>query len=173
MVQDLYKEDLTLAEKNEIAFEMLIVNHETAKKLTVEQLEELIKDIFTDHINGKQKRKPKNDTKVFDFNEDAEYLYSSFMYDYKIDLVDMQGKLHWKKFIALFQGLGATTKIKEVINIRSRELPKMNKSGSNAKEIQELRELKAYYSLGEIEENFQDGLEKLFSTLEKMAVNEE
>lgn len=105
--------------------------------------------------------------RTFDFCEDSDYIYASFMQAYGIDLVDCQGKLHWKKFIALFQGLPEGTKIREVMRIRGMELPKPTKH--NQKEIQELMELKSYYALGYREEDTGNGLDRLFATLEGMA----
>lgn len=105
--------------------------------------------------------------KLFDFEEDGEYIYASFMQDYGIDLVDMQGKLPWQRFIALFQGLSDNTKIKEVMRIRGMEIPEPTKT--NRKEIQNLMELKTYYALGYKEDNGKEGLERLFATLEGMA----
>lgn len=169
LVQDLYKEDLSKYEKLDMALELFVINNARLVTLTYPQKDELLNDISTEFVDLKVKRKTKSNKKVFDFNEDAEYIYSSFMCDYKLDLISQQGKLSWKKFIALFQGLSANTKIKEIMSIRGRELPKPTKY--NQAEIQSLIELKNFYALGDTEENFQDGLDKLFSTLEKLATN--
>ena len=88
--------------------------------------------------------------------------------DYGIDLIDMQGKLPWKKFISLFQGLSERTKIREVMRIRNMEVPKF--TGKNSKQIQEIQELKSYYALPVKGGGGQEGLDALFSTLERMAV---
>ena len=79
----------------------------------------------------------------------------------------MQGKLHWKKFISLFQGLSEQTKIREVIRIRNMDIPKF--TGKNSKQIQEIQELKSYYALPVKGGGGQQGLDALFSTLERMA----
>jgi len=166
-VQNLFKEDLTDIEKINTALNILVINRRSLKKLTIQQKNELLTEIFKGFINIKPKRKPKDNKKVVDFEEDGEYIYSSFFMDYGIDLIEQQGKLHWKKFLALFQGLSDQTKIKEIMSIRGRDIPEPTKY--NQKEIQNLRELKAYYALGDAEENFQDGLNALWSTLERMA----
>ena len=85
----------------------------------------------------------------------------------KPDISFVRGILHWKKFVSLFQGLTNDTKIKEIMEIRGRKLPKPTKY--NQEEIQNLRELKAYYAIGDLEENYQDGLGELFNSLERMA----
>jgi hypothetical protein len=167
-VHNLFDEDiLTDAEKIDQALKMLVTNHRRLSRLTIQQKNDLLAAIFKERINVEPKRKSRNNKKVFDFEEDAEYIYSSFFMDYGIDLIKCQGKLHWRKFIALFQGLSDRTKIKEVMHIRAREIPAPTKY--NQRERQNLIELKAYYALGATEENYQDGLNALWGTLERMA----
>lgn len=166
-VQNLFKEDLFDTDKINQAIKMLVIECKKNKSLTLSQKNELLTDIFNDFIAIKSKRKSKNNQKLFDFEEDGEYIYSSFFMDYGIDLIEQQGVLHWKKFITLFQGLSDRTKIKEIMSIRGRKIPKPTKY--NQEEIQNLRELKSYYALGQSEENYKDGINDLFNTLEKMA----
>ena len=87
--------------------------------------------------------------------------------DYGIDLTEQYNKLHWQKFVALFQGLSERTKMREVMSIRSKPVPKPDKY--NQEYIRSLMELKAYYALDisqyERERNFQAGLKNLFETL--------
>lgn len=61
----------------------------------------------------------------YDFEEDADYIFSSFYMDYKIDLIESQEKkaLHWDKFNALLSGLSEGTKFREVIKIRKMDIP--------------------------------------------------
>lgn len=60
---------------------------------------------------------------LYSLIEDAEYIYASFMQDYGIDLIDWQGKLHWRKFGALLAGLRDDTKFKKVLEIRQMKIP--------------------------------------------------
>ncbi|MDF2950782.1 MAG: hypothetical protein K0S18_365 [Anaerocolumna sp.] len=168
-VQNLFKEDLTDIEKIQTAINILVINKRTLKGFTIQQKNDLLVDIFEEFINIKPKRKSKDNKKVFDFEEDAEYIYSSFFMDYGIDLIEQQGRLHWRKFIALFQGLSDNTKIKEIMSIRGRDIPEPTKY--NQKERQNLIELKSYYALDNVQENYQDGLNALWGTLERMASN--
>jgi len=62
-------------------------------------------------------------TPTFDFLQDGDYIYSGFMQCYGIDLIELQGKLDWRKFIALLNGLSDDTKFKQVIDIRTAPLP--------------------------------------------------
>jgi len=70
--------------------------------------------------------------------------------DYNIDLFEMQGKLHWHKFLTLLNSLSKDTKLVEVINIREQEVPPPTKH--NAKERQRIMELKRIYRLESEEE---------------------
>lgn len=169
-VQSLFREEeLPENLKLQQALKMFLIHDKTFLRLSIEEKKELLHLIFECCINT-QKR-PETRTKgqkSFDFEYDGEYIYASFMLDYGIDLVDMQGKLHWKKFISLFQGLSEQTKIREVIRIRNMDIPKF--TGKNSKQIQEIQELKSYYALHVKGGGGQQGLDALFSTLERMAV---
>ena len=61
--------------------------------------------------------------KVFDFEYDADYIYSAFMHDYNIDLntIDM----HWWKFKALLNGLSEDNKLVKIMGYRSMDLSKI------------------------------------------------
>ena len=135
--------------------------------MTWQERSDLLQAIYEEKIQTRSRPRVGKQQKLFDFEDDGEYIYASFMQDYGIDLIEEQGRLPWNRFIALFQGLGADTKIKEVMRYRGMEIPKPNKS--NQKEIQEIMELKTYYALGYQENNGAEGLEKLFTTLEGMA----
>lgn len=128
---------------------------------------ELMVQIFREKIAGRARPKVGPQKILFNFEEDGEYIYASFMQAYGIDLIEQQGKLPWSRFMALFQGLPSDTKIKEVMRIRDMDIPVPN--GKNQKEIQQITELKMYYALGYHEDNAAEGLDRLFSALEGLA----
>ena len=66
------------------------------------------------------------------------------------------------------QGLSKDTKLISIINIRTMKIPKATKY--NLEERQNIIELKKQYELEQTEENFQDALNNLFSTLKKVSV---
>lgn len=72
---------------------------------------------------GSKKRKT-NSKKVFDFEADANYIYSAFMSQYRIDLQDIR-QLHWWKFKALLEGLKEDNKLSKIIEYRSVDLSKI------------------------------------------------
>lgn len=149
------------------ALKIFHVPKQYIRLLTWQERSDLLQAIYEEKIQTRSRPRVGKQQKLFDFEDDGEYIYASFMQDYGIDLIEEQGRLPWNRFIALFQGLGADTKIKEVMRYRGMEIPKPNKN--NQKEIQEIMELKTYYALGYQENNGAEGLEKLFTTLEGMA----
>lgn len=84
----------------------------------------------------------KNPRKLYSFKQDAEAIYSSFIEQYGIDLVDQQGVLHWDKFKALFQGLGPNTYFERILAIRQRDINKLEgEERTNMIEAQQFYEL--------------------------------
>lgn len=63
----------------------------------------------------------------FSWSKDAGMIEAAFLQNYQIDLMKEQGKMHWTKFKALFDGLSDKTKLIQIINIRQTtpsEVPK-------------------------------------------------
>lgn len=168
-IQNLYREtDLTDFEKIECALKMLVKNDWNLRLFSPVEKVALMSEISRKFIQVKKRPKMKQDpVPVLDFEEDGDYIYASFMQEYGIDLIDQQGKLAWKKFLWLFNGLSSETKIKQVMRIRGMEIPKY--TGKNMKQIQEIQELKSYYALPVRGGGGQSGLDLLFNTLEGMA----
>jgi hypothetical protein len=139
--------------KYDIAIEMLVVNHAILKQLNGDRIFELIKDILKEKLNiDLDKKAPElseedaNDPfkipiPTYDFTEDAEYIYASFLIDYNMDLFEQQGKLSWYKFLALFKNLSDETPMGKALHYRSCEMPK------DADERKRIRNLKEKYML--------------------------
>lgn len=165
-IQKLYQEEeLTDYEKMDQALHMLVENEKILKSFTPMEEKQLLDEITKRHIMTKKRHHPKeNNTQVLDFEEDGDFIFASFMQDYHIDLIEAQGKLSWKKFLYLFNGLSDQTKIKQVMRVRGMDIPQYN--GKNGKQIQEIQELKSYYALPVKGNGGQSGLDLLFSTLE-------
>lgn len=170
-IQKLYREDeLSTVDKLETALQMLGISKLYLLILTLEEKSRLLELIYEQCVNVKPRPQTKKSKQpILDFDEDAEYIYASFMLDYGIDLIDLCGQLSWRKFIYLFQGLSNKSKIREVMRIRDMDLPKPTKY--NQKEIQNIIELKSYYALPVHGGGGQDGLDRLFNTLESLATN--
>lgn len=164
------EESLTDLEKIEIVAAMLVRSHKLfLYAMPAEWKVELVEQILKEYVELPKKNiVRKTSEQSLDFWLDKEYIYSSFQKDYGIDLIKQQGKLSWKEFIALFQGLSENTKIREVMRIRTMEAPNYN--GKNSKEIQEILELKSYYALPVKGGGGKQGLDRLFDTLLAQAV---
>lgn len=128
-----------------------ILPFEEQIKLLIEILEKFINENDEDDIEydivGNPMPKTKNEgdnVDVYDLKQDAQYIYASFMQDYRIDLFEQQGKMHWWQFKALLHGLRDDTKFKKVLEIRTMELP----SGKGMEKQREaIRKLKKVYAL--------------------------
>lgn len=126
-----------------------------------EELSKVFKSVFEEHIGlsdvednhveydlagNPMKTTASDDTKQkapYDIRYDGDYIYSSFLQAYGIDLFDVQGKLHWRKFNALLSGLPEGTKLMEVIKIRKWKPQK----GDSAEYKEEMRRLQKDYAL--------------------------
>ena len=168
-VQKLYKEDtLTEFEKIDQTLKMLVRNKWNLRLLNPEEKQKLLSVITKRYVEvEKRSQIKKSPFPVLDFEKDGDYIYASFMQAYKIDLIEEQGRLPWKKFLYLFNGLPADTKLKQIMRIRQMQVPEYN--GKNSKEIQEINEMKSYYALPVEGGGGQSGLDLLFHTLEGMA----
>ena len=101
-------------------------------------------DIEGNVLPKRPKDDPENDEKpLFNIKYDGEYIFSSFMQAYHIDLIEEQGRLHWQKFNALLSGLPDGTKFVEVMKIRAWRPSK----GDTPKEIRRMRDLQEEYAL--------------------------
>lgn len=145
-------EGFTEAQKWSLLPYVFAENEEDVDGLSLDEKVVLVRAIFDNFIRepaevGEQQ--PQNATEdeqgtkedeIFDFVQDAEYIYASFLFDYNLDLFEQQGKLHWRKFQALLKGLSEEAKFSKVIEIRTMKEPK---EGEERKRIKELKRIYA------------------------------
>lgn len=152
---DIYKPYLAIQILTDVDF---------TEALTPEQATAIFKLIFEEHIRIipakdsapvldlagnpikskiRSKSQSEDGERLFSLKYDAEYIYSSFMQAYGIDLIDAQNVLHWKKFNALLNGLPSDTKFVEVLKIRSYKPQK----GDSTKYKERMKRLKKEYAL--------------------------
>lgn len=128
---------------------------------SIEEMSKIFKSVFEEHISlsdvednhveydlagNPMKTTASDGTKQrapYDIRYDGDYIYSSFLQAYGIDLFDVQGELHWRKFNALLSGLPEGTKLMEVIKIRKWKAQK----GDSAEYKEEMRRLQKDYAL--------------------------
>lgn len=75
--------------------------------------------------------------------QDAEYLFASFLQAYNINLYERQGRMHWLEFKALLNGLPSNTIMQRIVQIRAWKPSK----GDTGKYKEEMRKLQKAYAL--------------------------
>ena len=131
------------------------------ENFSTEELSKVFKSVFEEHISladvednhveydlagNPMKTTASDEPKEkapYDIRYDGDYIYASFLQAYNIDLFDVQGELHWKKFNALLSGLPEGTKFMEVVKIRKWKPQK----GDSAEYKEEMRKLQKDYAL--------------------------
>ena len=101
-------------------------------------IEKASKQVDDDDEDEEEDKQP-----LFSLKYDGDYIYSSFLQAYQIDLIDVQGQLHWQKFNALLNSLPSNTKFAEVLKIRAWKPQKDDSS----EYINKMRELQEEYAL--------------------------
>lgn len=114
-------------------------------------------------IIGQQDTPATDDPPTFDFLQDSALIYAAFRQVYGIDLRKECDLMHWRVFIALFNGLPDGTRFSQVVGIRTCEMPKATKE--NAEYRAKLAKLKALYRVHEPEEAVQRRLARQMAAL--------
>lgn len=154
-------ETIPMDARIKLALAMLVVDTEILKPIAEhDKLLDFTWDLLRDKLNidmRKEVEPVKADNQddeeeqdepvpVFDWKEDAGYIYSSFLYDYGIDLIEQQGKMTWDRFHTLFNSLSDKSKMGEAMYYRSCPIPKKEK-GSDNEERKRIIKMKEYYML--------------------------
>lgn len=92
--------------------------------------------------NGRRQRYQRRNSKApaYSFAQDAPYIYAAFKEQYGIDLTE--SKMHWWKFMALFESLNEDTKMSRIMYYR-----KVNTSGLPKGERAFINEMKKLYEI--------------------------
>lgn len=161
-----------------ILFELLMQDREISKKekiiqslqlyypnfLQIKDYEKAIDNMLWFYSCGKELANSKKTTKrkqkqIYNYEFDAEYIYSAFMQQYRIDLQDIE-YLHWWKFKALFDGLMENTQFVKIMGYRALDITKIKdkKEKKRYKELQEIYKLPDMRTEEEKEEDFAEAL---------------
>lgn len=169
---DLMNDDHLLdVDKIEIAFRMFVDTGDGFDfELKYKTVETIINRFILDEEPGENEEEQPDDgeqtpgtaRKYYDLRKDAQFIYASFMQEYGIDLIDMQGKLRWEKFKALLVGLRDKTKFREIIGIRAMEMPR---GKGMEEERRRIRKLKRIYALDQDQQTKEEELDAFFSKL--------
>lgn len=127
-------------------------------------VEKAINEIFLFYIAQEEKvestKSGGNNKRIFDYEEDAKYIYSAFMSQYSIDLQNVQ-YLHWWKFKAMFISLKEDNEIVKIMQYRSMDLSKIHDKEQKKfyKKMKELYKLKE--KINEEDKTALDDIKKL------------
>lgn len=170
LVYRLYEDkELEAGDKINQSLKMLTKNPLKVWLLTDLEKIELLDKIMNEKIKLPQRPKIGQPKRIMDFEADSDYIYASFKQAYGMDLIEERGRLGWRNFCELLDGLPDKTKLKEVMRIRAMEVPETTRY--NQKERQNIMELKAYYALPIKGVAGGNNLDTLFATLEGMATH--
>lgn len=115
-------------------FALLMLTGESFEKYSIEDVVLFLDEVIKEHIKNEEfnsveydltgnpmpvKEIEEEQEQLYSLKYDSDYIFASFLQAYNIDLIEMQGKLHWRKFNALLNGLPDNTKFMEVVKIRS------------------------------------------------------
>ena len=147
--------------------EILIVEYDELKEKPFEEQFELFKFVLREFLDIDLDQPPEQQKKVMDYTKDAELIYASFFAAYKIDLFEMHGKLHWKKFQALLTHLPDDSKFKEVVGYRTMKIPSANKVTKEYRD--HVIRMKQLYALEDEGSNIDDVFDALAQTFKGQA----
>lgn len=156
-VADVLSDDrLMYGQKLTTALDLFVIEDHPEDPELLRAIYDLIKD-----------DRPKMDGPSYmDIEQDWPFICAGFQQTYGIDLY-ADKSIHILRWQALLQGLPKSTKLMDIIGIRSAEIPKPTKD--NGKQIAELTRLKAVYALRKNAKDFQTGLGGLFDMLTAQA----
>ncbi len=168
VIEVLQASEFSDIEKYNICIDLLVKSH---FKICVYRPDKInLLNVILKTITGSNSKNA-NEKKVIDFFQDADYIYTAFLQAYNIDLMSLMDKLDWRVFIAMLGSLPADTRLMQIIDIRTRDIPAQTKY--NYKERARLVRLKYQYRLETTEkqrkEDFQRGLAKMAQVLGAMA----
>lgn len=93
-------------------------------------------DNKTENNNNKEKKQ------IYSYEFDAEYIYSAFLQQYKIDLNSIR-YMHWWKFKALMENLNEDTQFVKIMGYRALDISKIKDKEEKAR----YKKLKKTYAL--------------------------
>ncbi|MEE6728355.1 Gp15 family bacteriophage protein [Pediococcus pentosaceus] len=149
-------DDIDDVSKTFIGFEMFINNNDNIDNYTEEQVVTAMQSISSylsesaygnfddEETEPAFEVEPEPPTKYYSYTKDAEAIYASFLYDYNIDLVDVQGEMHWDKFKALFNNLSEDSPFQRIVKIRQTDPTEYK---DDPKAMQSIIEAQEFYRL--------------------------
>ena len=94
-----------------------------------------------------------SDVIALDYEIDSDLIYSAFLGQYGIDLIDIE-ELHWHKFLALLRGLNDSTLLRQVMQYRCYEK-------TSRKDVDPYEKLRDMWSIEYITKEEQDEIDQV------------
>ena len=147
---ELLMQDNQIKEEEKIELSLNLF-YKDMKFESIDEIKKAIKGILYIYTLGKSEEKKddrikekeyKKQKAIYSFEHDANFIYSAFWHDYKLDLNDID-YLHWWKFRSLFEGLNDENKICEIMEYRAVDLSKIE----DKKQQEYYRKLKNKFAL--------------------------
>jgi hypothetical protein len=157
-------------EKIFLALQLLINEYAELDIESYEEAYELFKYVLLEFLEIDLESKSEDgeaQVKMCDYQKDAELIYASFFAVYKLDLFELKGKLHWKKFQALLTHLDDNSPFKQVIGYRVMKVPSEKEASKEYR--QHVLKMKQLYSLEEGPQDATSLFDSLASTLKAQA----
>lgn len=119
-------------------------------------------DFYTHDMQCEKKEKISTAKNCFDFDYDAELIYSAFMQQYNIDLCNAD--MHWWKFKSLLNGLSENTHFVQAIQYRTMDISQIKdkEMRKHYKKMKSLYKLPDKRSEEQKEQELSIGIESLF-----------
>ncbi|PIO83544.1 hypothetical protein BSQ39_08185 [Loigolactobacillus backii] len=108
---------------------------------------------------------PIRPTHWYSYDKDSDAIYASFLFDYNLDLIDLQGKLRWEKFRALFNNLSPKSPLMRIISIRQTDVSKLE-----GQSLSDMVEAQSYYALDKSVSQVNDAFGSMFDMLKAQAM---
>jgi hypothetical protein len=163
-------EELYFAEKIYLGLQLLIYEYEELILNSFEEAYDLFRYVLREFLGyGLDEKNESGETqiKTHDYSKDAELIYASFFAVYKMDLFELKGKLHWKKFQALLNHLDDNSQFKQVIGYRTMKVPSEKEASKDY--IKHVREMKRIYSLEDGPRDVSNMFDSLANTFKSQA----
>lgn len=118
-----------IQEHNELNEEDIIYILKLYYPVIPQDIEQAVNCIFWFYRCGDEEKESNststgNNKRIFDYEEDGQYIYSAFLSQYRIDLQEI-AYLHWWKFKALFESLSEDNEIVKIMQYRAMDLSKI------------------------------------------------
>lgn len=156
---ELLMQNSNIEEKDKVTLALNLYFYDINIK-SEEKLKKSVNDILwfyrcgkEEMVNQEKETKQEKSKRIYSYEFDAEYIYSAFMEQYRIDL--NKEYLHWWKFKALFNSLNEEVLFSKIMSYRAMDLSKI-KDKDMKKYYKKMKKLYALPDLRSEEEKEND-----------------